>query len=174
MDIREVVTTQSAEGRSVLVSDQAIAPITAALLGEGGFYRLWGSDAPATLPQNGSSPAPTGWFPPPGGFRFAAVVFGPERPLPPDLDMDDVIGEVAVKVPGLAEVLDPDHPGMHRTDTIDFGYVASGEVWLELDDATETRLSAGDCFIQCGTRHAWHNRSSQPCLMIVTTIGAAR
>jgi hypothetical protein len=31
---------------------------------------------------------------------------------------------------------------------------------LELDDGAEVVLKAGDCVIQNGTRHAWHNRST--------------
>ena len=35
----------------------------------------------------------------------------------------------------MADVMEPDHPGMHTTDTIDVDLVISGEVWLELDDS---------------------------------------
>jgi quercetin dioxygenase-like cupin family protein len=61
---------------------------------------------------------------------------------------------------------------MHRTDTVDYQYVVSGEVWLELDDAKEVLLRAGDTIIQNGTRHAWHNRTNTPCQMVFCLIGA--
>ena len=64
------------------------------------------------------------------------------------------------KLPGLIDVLEPNHPGMHTTDTVDFDIVISGEVYLELDDGEEVLLKAGDCVVQNGTRHAWHNRAS--------------
>ncbi len=57
----------------------------------------------------------------------------------------------------MIEVLEPDHPGMHTTDTMDFDVIVSGEVYLELDDGAEVLLKAGDCVIQNGTRHASHN-----------------
>ena len=57
---------------------------------------------------------------------------------------------------------------------VPFFVVVSGEVYLELDDGAEVHLSAGDCVIQNGTRHAWHNRSSEKCVISVALIGAAR
>ena len=51
---------------------------------------------------------------------------------------------------------------MHTTRTIDYGIVLSGEIDLELDEG-EVHLKAGDVVVQRGTRHAWRNRSSEPC-----------
>ena len=66
--------------------------------------------------------------------------------------------EVRQKLPGILDALEPDHSGMHTTDSVDFDVVVFGEVVLELDDGAEVVLKAGDCVIQNGTRHAWHNR----------------
>jgi quercetin dioxygenase-like cupin family protein len=57
---------------------------------------------------------------------------------------------------------------------VDFDVVVSGEVYLELDDEAEVLLKAGDRVIQNGTRRAWHNRSSEKCLIAVTLLGAER
>lgn len=73
--------------------------------------------------------------------------------------------------PGALAHLEPDNPLMHTTDTVNIGIVQSGEIWMELDDGHEVHLSAGDYVTQNGTRHAWHNRSNQPCEM--TFIGSA-
>jgi uncharacterized cupin superfamily protein len=54
---------------------------------------------------------------------------------------------------------------MHRTETIDYGIVLAGEVYLVLDDS-EVALSAGDIVIQRGTDHAWDNRSAVPARML--------
>jgi mannose-6-phosphate isomerase-like protein (cupin superfamily) len=78
------------------------------------------------------------------------------------------------KLPGLLDVVEMDHPGMHTTDTVDFDVIVSGEVFLELDDGAEVLLRAGDCVIQNGTRHAWHNRSAEKCVIAVTLLGAER
>jgi quercetin dioxygenase-like cupin family protein len=63
---------------------------------------------------------------------------------------------------------------MHTTQTVDFDVVLSGEVWLELDENKEVLLKAGDCVVQNGTRHAWHNRSSNKCVLAVTLLGAKK
>jgi quercetin dioxygenase-like cupin family protein len=70
--------------------------------------------------------------------------------------------------------MEPAHPGMHTTDTVDFDVVISGEVWLELDDGAEVRLGPGDCVVQNGTRHRWHNRASRPCVIAVALLGMTR
>jgi hypothetical protein len=82
--------------------------------------------------------------------------------------------EMQEKLPGMIDVLEPDHPGMHTTDTVDFDVVISGEVHLELDDGAEVLLKAGGCVIQNGTRHAWHNRSAEKCVLAVSLVGAQR
>jgi quercetin dioxygenase-like cupin family protein len=47
---------------------------------------------------------------------------------------------------------------MHRTDTVDYGIVLAGEVYLVVERG-ETLLRAGDVVVQRGTAHGWHNRS---------------
>jgi uncharacterized cupin superfamily protein len=54
------------------------------------------------------------------------------------------------------------HPLMHRTQTIDYAIILSGEITMLLDD-TEVLLKTGDILVQCGTNHAWTNRSNAPC-----------
>jgi quercetin dioxygenase-like cupin family protein len=53
------------------------------------------------------------------------------------------------------------HPMMHRTETIDYAIVLFGEMTMLLDEG-EVVLKAGDVLIQCGTNHAWSNRSNEP------------
>jgi hypothetical protein len=57
------------------------------------------------------------------------------------------------------------HPLMHRTETIDYAIVLSGEITMLLDDS-EVLLKAGDILVQCGTNHAWANRSKEPCTVV--------
>ena len=116
------------------------------------------------------------YFPPVGGFRFGLFTVPPDRAMAtaPPGDTEAALKEAEEKLPGAVGYLEPDHPGMHTTDTIDFEYVISGEVWLELDDGVEVHLRAGDTVVQNGTRHAWRNKSSEPCQMLVVLIGANR
>jgi quercetin dioxygenase-like cupin family protein len=53
---------------------------------------------------------------------------------------------------------------MHRTKTVDYGIVLSGEITMVLDEE-EVPLQAGDIVVQRGTNHAWSNRSDKPCRM---------
>ncbi len=62
--------------------------------------------------------------------------------------------------------MEPDHPGMHRTDSIDFVYVVSGRVIMVLDDDKTVDLEAGDTVIQNGTRHGWRVPYDEPCRLL--------
>jgi len=50
---------------------------------------------------------------------------------------------------------------MHRTETIDYAIILAGEITMLLDDS-EVVLRAGDILVQCGTNHAWSNRTNAP------------
>jgi mannose-6-phosphate isomerase-like protein (cupin superfamily) len=58
----------------------------------------------------------------------------------------------------IAPRADGKHPGMHRTETIDYGIMIEGEITMLLDDS-EVTLRPGDVLIQRGTDHGWENRS---------------
>ena len=59
----------------------------------------------------------------------------------------------------------------HRTDSIDYITVISGEIDMELDDST-VHLQAGDVMVQRGTIHNWVNRGTAPCVLTVILIDA--
>jgi len=61
------------------------------------------------------------------------------------------------------------HPLMHRTETIDYAIVLSGEITMVMDDG-DVELKAGDVLVQCGTNHAWSNRSKAPCVVAFVLI----
>lgn len=63
-------------------------------------------------------------------------------------------------------------PRNHRTDSIDYAVVISGEVDMQLDD-TAVHLKAGDVLVQRGTIHNWVNRGSVPCVIAFVLIAAA-
>lgn len=175
MQRRRVVTGHTPDGTSVLTSDEQVEAITVALIPGGEFHAIWGADQPVTLPLENARPAADGWFPPAGGFRLAFVTIPPDSAtIPADFDLDAALAEFHQNLPGMAEVLEPENPGMHTTDTVDLLVIISGSVRLELDNGTEVELHAGDSAVQNGTRHAWRNRSAQPCVMAVAIIGATR
>ena len=62
-------------------------------------------------------------------------------------------------------------PRVHRTDSIDYAVVISGEIDMELDDAV-VQLKAGDVLVQRGTIHNWINRGFEPCVIAFVLIDA--
>jgi mannose-6-phosphate isomerase-like protein (cupin superfamily) len=174
MSIRRVVVGQAEDGRTVL-GDEDLPPITVSLFPGAEFLRVWGSDGTPQLPGSVDGAQPKDWFPPTGGFRFALVTLPANTAtVPEDLDMGAALAEFSEKLPGLAEVMEPESPGMHTTDTVDVVLIVSGQATLDLGGGTEVTLEAGDCVVQHGTRHAWRNLTSQPCTMASAIFGARR
>ena len=52
----------------------------------------------------------------------------------------------------------------HKTDTVDYGIILSGELVLELEEE-DVNLYPGDIIIQRQTNHSWANRSNEPCVV---------
>jgi len=62
-------------------------------------------------------------------------------------------------------------PRNHRTDSIDYAVVISGEIDLELDGAM-VHLNQGDVLVQRGTVHNWINNGSGPCVIAFALVAA--
>jgi hypothetical protein len=171
--IRRIVTGHDAQGRSIIASDGP-SPNTIAVLESPAFGMtdLWVThDAPADNTAAGD-PAKRRIVlePPPRGSIFRVVEFPPDAQVAGKFDRAKAFEAI-----GAHAALDPDasrHPGMHRTQTVDYAIVLSGEIWAVMD-VGETLMRAGDCLVQRGTNHAWSNRSGQPCLVAFILLGAA-
>jgi hypothetical protein len=174
MRVRRVVTGHDANGKAVIASDTEVDGLRPELTPGIEFHRLWGADEAPQFPDDGAQPEHHSYFPPVGGFRFGMFEVPPGQRVdtsPPD-DLEAALAELEGALPGLASYMEPDAPGMHTTDTIDFEVVLEGEVWLELDDGVEVRLQAGDTVVQNGTRHAWRNHGDTAARLAVFLIGA--
>jgi quercetin dioxygenase-like cupin family protein len=141
---RRVVTGHDGAGRSVVLSD---GPTPRSFdLGPAEFHELWATDA-MPVPIAAEEAEPTG------------------RPLrtPPDAN-------------GTVVRFTDIHPGqrspMHRTESVDYGIVLEGEIFLVLTDE-EVRLGPGDVVVQRGTDHAWENRSDETVRMVFVLVDAA-
>lgn len=164
--VRRVVTGVDARGTSGVMSDEEVPPVGLEAQPGTEFHWLWGSDATLPCPNSGELPACRGTLPPPGGFRFVEFTVAPgSEGLPRD-------EQLATEFPELADAHEGDAGGFHQTTSIGLVYVISGSVALAFDDDTETVLHAGDVVVQNGPRHAWRNRSSEPCRMLIVVIGA--
>ncbi|GAB3913296.1 cupin domain-containing protein [Kibdelosporangium lantanae] len=173
--VRRVVTGHNAAGRSRVVDDRAVEPITSDLMPGCAAYRLWGRDERPTFPDDGAPTEADAWYPPPTGSRFMINTIAPgELVPPPGLDQAAALAELERRMPGALAAMEPDNPGMHTTDSLDYVLVVSGEVTLELDDGERTVLEAGHVVVQNGTRHAWRNHGTEPCVIVGVAVGADR
>lgn len=176
MTPRRIIATVR-DGKSVVVED-APAPSNA-FAAVPGFDPavLWKTPSMPTVVWDGLDPVPsiTNVLPDVGGTTLWLVTFPPDAVMmADDFDADAAGGEYVARLPGLAELFEPENPGMHRSDTIDYDIVLDGEISVEFDDGATIDLKRGDVLIQYGTRHAWRNRSDAPATLIFVLIGAKR
>lgn len=143
-NVRRVVTGHL-NGDPVIASDEQVAERSPALGGGITTVPIWGASEPPRFPDDGSPSEHPRFSPPPGGFHFSLFSVPTAEQAAnhqfPD-DFDSAAAEIEQQVPGLLEVMEPDNPGMHRTDSIDFILVLSGEVTLELGDGVRARSVA--------------------------------
>ena len=62
-------------------------------------------------------------------------------------------------------------PRNHRTDSIDYAVVMSGEIDMEMDGSM-VHIKAGDVLVQRGTVHNWINSGTEPCIIAFSLIDA--
>jgi mannose-6-phosphate isomerase-like protein (cupin superfamily) len=173
--VRRIVTGHDDQGRSVIVSDEA-SPHTMHLPGVPAFgvTDLWKTlDAPAS---NAGSEDPCGGpirlAPPERGTVFRIVEFPPDKDYIGKWDAHAGFGGMGESG---AEALDrkaPRHEAMHRTRSVDYAFVFSGEIVAVLD-RHEVVMRPGDVLIQRGTNHAWSNRGDVPATVGFVLIDAA-
>jgi hypothetical protein len=178
---KRALTGRDAAGKSVFKSTDVTSKVVEIDNNPGlTFYELYMTEG---VPQlTGLEPDPmlkgTIGFPGPGGTMFRLISYPPRRPEgykpPPGATFETGLKELSDKLPGMGDVFDRSAPGMHTSDTIDYGVVVRGEMTLELDDGQKVHLRQGDCIVQNGTRHRWRNPLTEPCLMAFVSVGGKR
>ncbi len=163
--IRRIVTGHDAGGQAVIAGDGP-PPTVVVLKAVPGtvFHEIWntaGSPAPI---DNGDDPTtgPLRLKPAPGGSTIRVVDIPPDR-LQNAISAADAaaaFAEIGAGGAGIEGHGLERHRLMHRTETIDYGILLSGELWLVMDDG-EVRLTPGDIVVQRGTNHAWSNRTEE-------------
>jgi hypothetical protein len=143
------------------------------------FYELYATAGVPALDGHEPDPILTrrSSFPGPGATLFRMVRFPPHPPEGTSVETEAYrryLDELSQKIPGMAEHFEREVPGMHTSQTLDYGIVIRGEIILELDDGRTAHLRQGDCVVQNGTRHRWRNPLPVPCLMAFVLIGGQR
>jgi len=173
---RRVVTGHDAQGHSIILSD-ANSPHVMPIMDQPNFAVTDFWKTSATPADNGAATAadpcatPIQVAPPAGGSVFRVVQFPPDKDWAAKaaaMGGSVAIDETAKSASKGGEVR---HAHMHRTRSIDYAIVLSGEIWAVMD-VGETRLVAGNVLVQRGTNHASANRSNAPCVVAFVLIDA--
>jgi hypothetical protein len=163
-DIRRVVTGLDANNKAVVQFDERMT-LTPGPYGSAGL-NLWLTDSypPDFSFKDDPAKKPIGISPPDNGTKVRVVEFGPiDAATEAKIEPDFVMKLVGARVP--TRGLPVKHPLMHRTRTLDYAVILSGEIDMMLDD-TAVHLSQGDVVVQQATNHAWVNRGTQPCRIL--------
>jgi mannose-6-phosphate isomerase-like protein (cupin superfamily) len=170
-DVRRVVTTIDKKDKAVVLLDGPTPHKQVRPQSQTVSRLLWVTgETPADLSGSADRAAiEIGIMPPRGGSVFRIVDFPPETAQMRNLDpasMHQSLGDGSPQ-----RGLPPRHPAMHRTRTVDYAVVMSGEIDMLLDES-EIHLKAGDVLVQQGTNHAWVNRGTEPCRIAFVLIDA--
>ncbi len=159
-EVHRVVTTLDKNDKSVALFDSMV-PLKVGAAGEGSAT-IWATEkGPADFSWNvDRSAARKGFGPPKGGTDLLIVEIPPLGPGVDKLDMNTMMNVVGADAPKRG--VPPSNPLMHRTRTVDYAIVMSGEIDMMLDSGT-VHLKAGDVVVQQATNHAWLNNGKEPC-----------
>ena len=159
--IRRLVTGDDAHGRSSIVEDALATAIrTVAARPNYRAVNIWRTEAaPAPIQAPDTISAHKGILPPKNGGSILRIIDFP----PESADPIERRRQIAATFGDMFSDADHDqrdgvHPGMHRTDTVDYAIILAGEIWAVMDQ-DETLMRTGDILVQRGTNHAWANRS---------------
>ncbi len=169
-NIRRVVTGQSIDGKEVILLDGNAGNVRVRQASGLTSTLLWVTDetpAASFAGANDRADREIGVAPPPNGSIFRIVDFPPLLPNIQSVDHSAITREMGLPQEGTP----PRHPLMHRTRSVDYAIILSGEIDMLLDDS-EVHLKAGDVVIQQGTNHAWVNHGTTTCRIVFVLIDA--
>lgn len=141
--VQRVVTGHDADGQAVFKSED-VTPTKMIPSGDASFLLLWTTE---TVPADNNDETD-------GRLRDAGLT----------LSRGSVIR--------IVDMLPGKQSPMHRTNSIDYGIVMSGEIELELDDGRVTTVREGGIIVQRGTNHLWRNVTDKPCRIAFILIEA--
>lgn len=171
---RRVVTGHDENGVAKVISDQLAECILQRPNRPGvTLTNLWQNDKTPAPMERHDDPVegPLILHPPKNGSVFRIVQFDPEDPeVLAKLDGPSAFAEMGA---GANVVVGARHPFMHRTDSLDYTVILSGEIYMLMDDE-DVLLKAGDTVVQQGTNHAWSNRGTEPCMIMFVLVDAVK
>ena len=148
--VRRIVTGHDANGKAVVASDERLTAVSRRIGANVTGCEIWSTDA---MPVDNSAAADAAQR---AGFvkRYNYVGTG-----------QGTVIRITEWAPGHARFT-------HRTETVDYAILLSGEIDLELENDEVVHLKPGDVVVQRGTTHTWVNRGSVPAVTAFVLIDA--
>lgn len=171
-NLRRIVTGHNGQGKSVVAIDGP--PGNLITRPGGGLAEIWHVGAGPVSNRDDVDPAAGKVIlsPPAGGSKFRYFMIPPNDP---DLPRAELEANTAAAFEAIGAAHErPDtarDPRMHKTPTIDYIILLSGEVTLLLDE-DQRDLKPFDVVVQRGTNHAWVNHGAEPALLIAVLVDA--
>ena len=150
LQIRRVVTGHDANGKAIVASDERMNGVSAPARPYISRCEIWSTDK---MPVDNSEAAVAVQK---KGFVVRHNYVGSGQ---------GTVVRITEFAPGAPKF-------MHRTETVDYAILLSGECDLELDDGKTVHLTQGDIVVQRGTMHAWVNNGSAPAVFAFILIDA--
>ena len=159
-EIRRVVTKLDVSGKAVVMIDEHTRLTAPRPPNYAANIWVTSTSLPDFTATDDRGKTKVGLVPPKSGTIFRVVDFAPDSQGEHPTDMSHMMKIVGAEAP--KKGLPPRHPMMHRTRSLDYAIIMSGEIDMLLDEG-EVHLKAGDVLVQQATNHAWVNRSGKPC-----------
>jgi quercetin dioxygenase-like cupin family protein len=150
LEIRRIVTGHDQNGKAIVASDERIAAAASPARPYISRVEVWSTDE---MPVDNSEAAAA-------AQRQGFVV------------RHNYVGSGQGTVVRITEFAPGAPKFMHRTETVDYAILLSGECDLELDNGKTVHMKAGDIVVQRGTMHAWVNNGTMPCVFAFILIDA--
>ena len=149
LKVRRIVTGYNAAGKAVVRTDEQIAAVPRIAAGISGA-EIWSTDQ---MPIDNSAAAEAAQR---AGFVKHTNYVG---------DGGGTTFRINEWAPGSMKFT-------HRSETLDYVLLLSGEIDCELENGEVVHLKPGDVMIQRGTLHTWVNRGSLPAVIAFILIDA--
>lgn len=150
LQVRRIVTGHDAKGKAVVASDERLTAVSRRIGANITGCEIWSTDR---MPVDNSEAAAAAQR---AGFvkRYNYVGTG-----------EGTTFRITEWAPGHARFT-------HRTETVDYAILLSGEIDLELENGVVVHMKPGDVVVQRGTTHTWINRGSVPAVTAFILIDA--
>lgn len=173
--IHRVVTGHDEKGRSRILFDDSGSNNIVIESWPGGLKvsELWVTgESPANLDSDEDRALrPFSLNPVGGGTMFRRIEFPPKTGIRQE-DAGAIWGDLGSESKPTDEMVEQ-HFSMHRTDSIDYLVILSGEIRMVMDEG-EVLLKPGSCVVQQGTNHEWINEGTEPCVLVGIMVAANR